>query len=449
MTPALPLSRLLAYAAPALPLAVLTLPLFVVLPTYYAASLGVPLAAVGQALLLVRLFDAVNDPVIGVLADRTRSRLGRRRIWLVGSVPVVVVAVWALFVPPDQPGALWLVMFGCLLSLGTTAATVPYWAWGAELSGDYQERNRITGLREAVVVLGTLVATATPAIATALGAPDAGPGLLALAVFVAVALPMTVLLAVRTVPEPIEIGVRREPLAVGFRHMAANRPFLRLVAAFLLNGLANGLPATLFLFYVSEVLQAPDQAGLILFAYFLSGIAGVPLALALSRRFGKHRTWCGTMVFACLIFALVPLLGAGDAGPFLAVSVLTGLALGADLVLPSSIQADVIDVDTAASGEQRSGTYFAAWGLATKLALALAVGIAFPVLDLAGFKAEGGPQTATALTTLSLLYAALPVALKLAAIALMWRFPVGAAEQADLRRTIEARRAEAVSASAR
>jgi Na+/melibiose symporter-like transporter len=343
-----------------------------------------------------------------------------------------------LFVPPEGAGAGWLFAFGALLSVGTTAALVPYWAWGAELATDYDGRSRVAGAREAVVVVGTLVATATPAVATALGAPDEGTALFWLAVFVAIALPLAVAVAVLVVPEPKEFSTRRQGVREGLSHMARNRPFVRLLAAFVLNGFANGLPATLFLFFVNERLQAPDQAGIILFVYFLAGIAGVPLFAALARRFGKHRTWCWAMIGACAVFAVVPTLGPGDVPAFLVVAVLTGLALGADLVLPSSIQADVIDVDTAASGEQRTGTYVAAWGLGTKLALALAVGVAFPVLDWAGFSAAGGPQTDFALTTLALLYAGVPVVMKLIAIALMWSFPVDAAAQAALRARIEA-----------
>jgi Na+/melibiose symporter-like transporter len=437
-SPSLSARVLAAYALPALPLAVLTLPLYVILPTWYAASLGVPLAAVGQALLWVRLFDAVNDPVIGVLADRVRPRFGRRRSWFAASVPLVVFSVWMLFVPPTGVGAGWLFVFGALLSVGTTAALVPYWAWGAELAGGYADRNRVAGAREAVVIVGTLVATAAPAVATGFGAPDEGPALFALAVFVAIALPLAVAVTLAVVPEPREYGTARLGIVDGLATMSRNRPFLRLLAAFVLNGFANGLPATLFLFFVGERLQAPDQAGLILITYFFSGVLGVPLWTAVSRRLGKHRTWCIAMLGACAVFAVVPLLGPGDVPAFLVVAVLTGIALGADLVLPSSIQADVIDVDTATSGEQRTGTYVAAWGLGTKLALALAVGVAFPVLAWAGFDATGGPQTEFALTTLALLYAGVPVIMKLVAIVLMWNFPVDAATQARLRARIEA-----------
>lgn len=434
------LALLLAYAGPSLPLAVLTLPFAIVVPTHYATALGLPLAAVGQILLAVRLIDAVSDPVVGVLADRWRFRWGRRKVWFAASVPVTVAAVWAVFVPPEGAGLLWLFGFGTLLSLGMTLSLIPYWALGAELSGDYAERNRVTGIREAVVVLGTLVATATPAIATALGAPDSTLSLQILAGFVAVLLPVTAAILISAVPEPVEHSTTRLTLSGSLRQLAGNGPFLRLIAAFVLNGFANGLPATLFLFYVNELLQSPDSAGLLLFVYFLSGIAGVPLWMTVSRRLGKHRTWCAAMVFAILVFATVPLLGPGDVSLFLGVCVLTGLALGADLVLPSSIQADVIDVDTARSGEQRTATYLAAWGLATKLAFALAVGIAFPLLQWAGFRTDGGAQTDAGLLMLVTLYAGVPLVMKAAAVMLMWRFPVDEAAQRSLRAAIEAGR---------
>ncbi|WP_075214668.1 MFS transporter [Mongoliimonas terrestris] len=437
-TAALPLPRLLAYALPALPLAVLTLPFAIVVPNHYAAVLGLSLAQVGQVLLLVRLVDAISDPVVGILADRVRFGWGRRRGWFALSLPVTVAATWLVFVPPADAGLLWLFAFGSLLSIGMTLSLIPYWAWGAELATTYAERNRISAVREAAVVFGTLIATATPAVTQALGWGGPAEALLVLALFVAILLPVTGALALAAVPEPKDYSAGRLQLRDGLRHLSRNKPFLVLLAAYLLNGLANGLPATLFLFFVGQVLQAPEQAGLVLFVYFLSGVAGVPLWLAVARRIGKHRAWCVAMIGASAVFALVPLLGPGDVGLFLGVCVLTGIALGADLVLPASIQADVVDVDTAESGEQRTGTYVAAWGLATKAALALAVGISFPILNAAGFDATGETTTAAGLQALALLYAAVPVLMKAAAIWLMWGFPLDAAGQADLRRRIEA-----------
>ncbi len=431
-------SQIAAYALPALPLAALSLPFYILIPTFYATALGVPLALVGQVLLAARVVDAVSDPAIGILADRYRPRFGRRRALMLLTAVPTALAAWAVFVPPTGAGALWLLIFGTLLSVGTTAVTIPYGAWGAELATDYAGRGRIAAARESVVVVGTLIASATPAAVAAFGGTDAD-SLAYLASGVALLLPITVVVAVLAVPEPADYSGTQLDLRSGLAALARNRPFLRLLAAFVLNGFANGLPATLFLLYVSAVLQSGDAAGPLLFAYFLAGITGVPVALKLADRFGKHRAWAGSMVVAAIIFAAVPLLGAGDTGWFLAICIATGLALGADLVLPPAIQADVIDVDTAASGEQRTATYVAVWALGTKLALALGVGIAFPLLDAAGFKADGGPQATSGLTTLVVLYAVVPVVAKLAAAALMWGFPVDREAQRRLRETIEAR----------
>jgi Na+/melibiose symporter-like transporter len=142
------------------------------------------------------------------------------------------------------------------------------------------------------------------------------------------------------------------------------------------------------------------------------------------------------MIYACVVFALVPLLGPGDVRAYAVICVLTGFALGADLALPPAIQADVVDVDTAGDGEQRTGLYFALWSVATKAALALSGGAALIVLDSVGFVA-GGPNRPGAISALVALYAVVPIVFKLAAVALMWRFTLDRAAHDSLRLTIE------------
>ena len=432
-------SRLVAYALPALPFAVLSLPFYVLVPSYYASALALPIAAVGQVLMLVRLLDAAADPLVGVLADRWRPGFGRRRLWLGASVPLIALAAWQVFVPPPGAGLAYLGLWAALLSVGWTAGQIPYAAWGAELSRSYAGRSRVTAFREALTVVGTLFALALPAILPALGRPGEAAVLAAFGAIVAIGLPLAVAVTLTAVPEPADRSRHRLPLREGVGHLLANRPFRRLIAAFLINGLANGLPATLFLFFVGERLGSPGSAGPLLVLYFVAGVAGVPLWLLLSRRLSKHRAWAWGMLMACAGFCAAPFLGPGDVWIFAAVTLVTGLALGADVILPASIQADVIDVDTAASGEERSGLYLSLWALATKLALAGAVGIAFPILGAAGFDPAAGLRTAEGLLALGLLYAALPIALKLVAVALVWNFPLDAATHADLRRRIDGR----------
>jgi glycoside/pentoside/hexuronide:cation symporter, GPH family len=431
--------HLAAYALPALPLAALTLPFYVMVPEFYARDLGLPLAAVGYVLLLVRLVDAISDPVAGWLADRTKSRFGRRRIWVALATPFVALAAFALFSPPKGAGLLYLGLWATLLSLAWTAIQVPYGAWGAELSRTYEGRTRVAAFRESGTVIGTLAALLLPAIVQIRGG-TAADGLWALGLAVAILLPLCVATCVTNTPEPVQrLAVKAAGTRGGFAALRQNKPFMRLLIAFFVNSLANGLPATLFLFFVADSLGARDSAGPLLVLYFLCGVIGVPLWLKLANQTSKHFAWAMGMLLACASFAIAPFLHQGDVAWFGLVCVLTGFALGADVVLPASMQADVIDIDTAATGEERAGLYLGLWALVTKLAFAGAVGIAFPLLAMAGYDPGRGIVTSAGLTTLGLLYAAAPIALKIVAIALVYRFPMTRAEVNAAANTINAR----------
>ena len=415
-------ASLAAYALPALPMAMIGLPFYVLAPAYYVEGLHIPVALVGEVLLLARIADALSDPLAGVLVDRWRPRLGRRRLWVLAASVPAALAVWLLFTPPPGAGALYLGVFAAAASVLMTFCVVPYAAWGAELAPDYAGRARVTAWREAFGLVGVLLALASVAVLPLAGFPGTGAVLATLGIVAGLGLPLAAGIAFATTPEPLALTVKPPGFAAGFAALCGNTPFLRLLLAFFLNGLANGLPATLFLFFVTERIGAAALAGPLLVLYFLSGLAGMPVWVWLARRSSKHRAWCLAMLMACGFFVGALALGTGDAAAFAIICVGSGLALGADLLLPPAIQADVIDVDTLASGEQRAGFYFAIWGFATKLALAAAAGIAFPLLAHFGLDPAAGLRAPQGLVALSLLYAGLPVMLKLAAIALMWRF---------------------------
>jgi glycoside/pentoside/hexuronide:cation symporter, GPH family len=432
-----PARILAAYALPALPLAAMTLPLYILLPTFYTETLGLSLAGVGFALLVMRLFDAVNDPLVGFVADRFRPRFGRRRTLFAASLPLTALSGFMLFWPPVDASTGYLLGWGMMLSLGYTASVIPLTAWGAELSSGYRGRSRLAGWREGFILIGTLIAIAVP-FTIGFDTAEGVHGLALLAIGIAVALPVFGLIAVLIVPEPKEHTKQRVDFRKGLGHLRNNKPFLRLIFAYLINGLANGIPATLFLYFVSERLGLPEARGPLLFLYFLSGIVGVPIALKIADTIGKHRAWCWAMLINCAIFAVAPMLPEGALYGFGAMCIATGIFLGFDLTIPASIQADVVDVDTASSGEQRSGIYFAAWSLATKLSLALAGGTIFPALAFFGFDPQAsGNNTDTSLLALAVIYAWVPIALKLMAVFLMWNFPLDEAEHAKLRASID------------
>ncbi len=416
---------LLLYALPAFALGMPTIPAYVFLPSFYAEEVGIGLGTVGAALLAARIFDVVSDPLVGLLSDRLVTPWGRRKPWMAGGAVIAAAGLVMLFMPPAGASAAYLVAGALLLYLGWTAVAIPYSAWGAELSPDYAARSRITGAREGMQILGILAAAAIPALAAAAQA-SRGQGLAAIAwLAIACGIPLFWISLTR-LPESTPDVKKRLPRfrLADLSSALRNGAFLRLVSAWFVNGIANGIPAALFPLYMGHVLKADQAAqGVLVLAYFLCGVLAIPVWLALSRRVGKHRAWCAAMIVACAAFVWVPLIPEGHVLPFLLVCVVTGAALGADLALPPAMQADVVDLDTLWTGQRRAGLFFALWSMATKLALALAVGLAFPVLDVLGFDAQGG-NTAAALMALAVIYALVPTVLKLCAVGLVWRHPI-------------------------
>ncbi len=435
-------AQLVPYGALGLPLAALGLPLTVFLPPFYAAMPGLNTAIVGIMIFLARLFDVLTDPLIGTASDRTSWRLGRRRPYILLGTPILMVAAWFLFVPGASASAVYLLVWSIAAYLGWTLIYLPYTTLGAEMSADYDERSRITAWREGFFVAGTLVAILLPAGLSRMADSEAA-GLEAIAWFLVVALPVTVAWFVWAVPEP-EGAASRIRWADSARLLAENRPFRRLLLAYLLNGAANGLPAALFLFFVQAILGA-DQAtaGVFLVVYFLSAVAGLPVWLWIGRSWSKHRLWCASMAVVAGVFIFTVTLSDSLYGfiGYTLICVLGGSCLGVDQATAASIQADVIDEDTAAGGDGRAGLYFGLWGMATKLAFTLAIGIAYPLLWLAGFDA-GTDNDGLARWTLVALYGLLPVLIKVGVIAMMWRFPLDRDRHARLQAEISRARGQ-------
>lgn len=424
MTP-LRLPGLAAYGALRMPLALLELPLFVLLPAFYSERFGMELALIGAILFGTRLLDALADPLIGAAIDRTRlpaAAIGYRR-WLWASLPVLAIGFWAMFSPPVGGHwlAIWLALASMLTYLAYSAASIAYQAWGAELGNSERDRARVTGTREGFGLVGVVAAST-------ILAPDQTP--LLIAGFAALALASGVALrwapqligqrpAIDPSPSDPARPLRLSGLVDTWQQVAGNRSFRWLLAAFMLNGVATAIPATLVLFFVRDVLAAEAQVPLFLVSYFLAGALGMPLWIALAGRIGLRNAWLLGMAFAVLAFVWALGLERGDVWAFWVVCVLTGLALGADLAMPPALLAIVI----AEHGDRgrREGAYFGLWSLATKFNLALAAGLGLPLLALFGYVPGSGGDAPLSLT---LAYAALPSALKLAAGAVLLTAPL-------------------------
>lgn len=443
-TQPLPVRLLLAYGLSALPLSTLAVGMFIILPTVYAESSGIAMAQLALLVPLTRSWDVVSDPLIGWLSDRTRSRFGRRRPWVLIAWLPLSVAIYALYLPPDGVGPFYLLGWSIVFFTAGTMLFMPYTVWGAELSDDYHQRSRVFAYRHVFAAIGTLLAAALAWLARDGGTNAFGAPALELIAWTGLAvLPITLLFLFlfvpeRPVPRPVIAVQPRQPLRAGFAVILANRPFRLVLLSYFCNGMANAFPATLFFFFVRHRLDSPGATGMLLSAYFLAAIIGTPIWLKISHSLGKHRAWFAAMLLAAAAFVFVPFVGPGQITAFLAIIVVAGLTLGADLSMPGAMLADVVDQDTLASGRRRAGIFFALWAMVAKAALALAVGISFWILDASGFDAYSDDNPPLALLALAILFGILPVGFKLVAAALAWRYPITAERQQALQKAIAA-----------
>jgi Na+/melibiose symporter-like transporter len=401
MNDALSLPRVLAYGGLGLPLAFAALPLYVHLAPFYAGA--VSLALLGGILLALRFVDAAIDPLLGALLDR----FPHPRAWVALSLPLLGAGWVGLFTRQETwPVVPWLVAMLALTTLGYSLATVVHNAWGARLSDGPATRARLFAAREGFGLVGVVLAAALPAmLAASLDAGLMRVGGIFLALLAAFGL-----LTLAATP-PMRAGVR-PPRPGRWLHPLANPAFARFAPGYLLNAVASALPATLVVFFIDDVLQLAPYNGLFLALYFVAGAAGLPLWVALARRIGAFDAWLASMALAVAAFAGAFWLGAGDLAGYALVCLASGLALGADLALPSVLVAAMVDADAV----PQPGAYFGLMSFLAKFALALAAGLALPLLDWAGYVPGGGNLLALAAG-----YALLPCALKLGALAWFWR----------------------------
>ncbi|MGV6809489.1 MAG: MFS transporter [bacterium] len=432
----------MAYGLLGMPLAMLSLPLYVYLPTFYAEITTLSLTTIGLVLLAARLFDMLIDPLIGWLNDRhytprtfmRRWHLGRRQWFMLLGLPITLLGLVGLLQPHAHTSAFELLLFSMITYLGWTLLNVPWQAWGAEISRHYHQKSILAASREGFAVIGTVLVLSLPVI---LGLNNDFAKILALLLYTLWGLlPFSLVILLLVVYEPTPTRTLKSMQMIG--GLIAPHPAIKpLLFPYFVNSLANALPATLFILFVTHVLKASDATGVLLLTYFVAALLGLPLWYLLSKRWDKSRTWSISLLLAIGSFLIVPFLGAGDVTVFWWICVFSGLALGADVALPASMQADIAQQQVS-QGNPQTGLLFGLWSLLTKLALALGVGLAFPLLALTGFDVQQPSDLSTnaqldipPTTMLMVLYAVIPLVLKLWVAWRMWHYPFAAIDFHD------------------
>jgi glycoside/pentoside/hexuronide:cation symporter, GPH family len=398
------------YGLLGLPLAFVALPLYVILPNHYAREFGMPLATLGLVLLFARLFDAFIDPLLGKLSDKLFAR-SAKAVLALGAIAGAFLAVGfvLLFFPPlavqqQQP---LLIIWAATMLLITYAAysalSIAHQSWGAMLGGSEVQRSRLVAWREGLGLIGVILASILPI---------AGGLISSTAIFI-IAIIVAWMAWAKSVKPFSNVSRLTNTSTHSIFKPFQNVAFKRLLAVFVLNGIASAVPATLILFFVQDRLQAPKQMeAAFLGAYFVCAALAVPLWLRLIQRLGLAKSWLLGMVLSIVIFAWAKQLGSGDTTAFIVICALSGIALSADLTIPSALLAGVI-ADAGDRG-RAEGAYFGWWNFATKLNLALAAGLTLPLLGLMGY--TPGTQQPQALSALTIVYCLVPIAIKVVAV---------------------------------
>ena len=430
-----------AYALPALSLAVIGIPVYVFLPKFYTDTIGLSISTVGILLMGVRLFDAVTDPVIGYLSDRTTGRFGRRKPYIAFGSVGLAVSILFLFKPPILSGAMLGIYFGFwlfALFFFWTLVAIPYESLGPEMTRDYHERTALFSVRDGFLIIGTLLAAAFPLL---IDGVMREPGTVVterdrFSFMAFVFAPVIVMFSFYCIYRIKETHryTDSDDLVKGFSAVFKNRPFLILISGYTISAIGSNLPATLILYYVEYVLKARSAEGFLLI-YFLTGIVFLPLWFVVSRKIGKKQAWILSMLINTGAFSGVFFLGPGDATIYGVLVFLSGIGFGAGLALPSSIQADVIDYDQALTGQRREGRYIGLWSISKKLSAALGIGIGLLLLGHAGYQANA-EQPASAVFMLKILYALVPCLCNVLSIVIISFYPISEQVHAKIQREI-------------
>jgi GPH family glycoside/pentoside/hexuronide:cation symporter len=426
-----PTRTLLAYGAPSFAGAAMLVPILIHLPKFYADVVLVPLGYLAIAIAAARSLDAMSDPLIGWLSDRTRTRLGRRRPFIAVGAPLCAAAFWALFSPPvdlSRTGAAaWFTCTFILYFVFHTVYALPHYALGPELTLDYHERSKLFGVREGFSILGTV----TAAIAPGLLVDSCGMG--ERAAFSALGLTFALLLAalywtlVAVVRErPDFVARESNPFVPGVRRALRNRPFRILLASYVVGSIAGAIPGTLMPFFNEYVIRPANPArwlAIFLGTYFGSGFVCLPLWVLLARRIGKRPTWLASFVMGVTGGGAMFFLGEGDTTPLLLLIAWAGSSFGAGLFLGPAMQADVIDYDELHTGKRREAQYSAFWAILPKFVAIPSAAIPIAILSSIGY-VPNAVQTPQVVLAIKAIFALTPAFFSTLAFFIAWRFPI-------------------------
>ncbi len=397
---------------------------------YLTDTAGIPAAAAGIAIMLAKIWDAVIDPAIGYLSDRTKSRWGRRRPYLLFGALPLFLAMWYFFSAPTfkttTGGAFWAALMLCTLNTAYSLVNINYGALTPELTKNFKERTSLNGYRFSFAVIGTILGAAIVLPIVNLAGGNKHLGFSYVGLIFGIIMAVTILITFFSVKERVH-EPEEQPKDHFFKtyfSVFRNGTYVRLLVVYGLHLTALTFVQTILVYYFKYQYRNEGMTTIAMIALLVTAMFMIPVSVWVSKHIGKKRTYqlaLGIVSVSCmLIFALGHILGLYFT---LGVMVFAGIGIGFAYVPPYAMLPDVVEVDAIKSGNRKEGAFYGMWTFIAQFGVAMATGLTGPFLDMAGYVPDAVQNPAT-LFTIRLIIGPIPAAIFLAGILLVNRYPL-------------------------
>ena len=389
------------YSLPSIPLAAAQIAVYIAVPAIYSKIAAVGIGITGLVIMISRVIDMITDPILGTFLDRMVEKIGWK-FWLLIGFPLISIGIFILFNPLDGLEIFSLLLGVIFVTLGWTFFSIPWWGIGIAISNsNSNDRFKVVSFRELLTIPGVILGLFLIHFSNISGE-----------IFLIISILFLSPLFIKKIPIPNISNKKGTSYFLNIKNLFKdNSNFKYLCLSYFFIGLSNGVTSILFILFVEFIIGGSPQNFLSI--YFISAFIGLPFVYMLASKYNKKRIWTSFILLACICFLPVVFLSTNSTTLFMVICIISGFCLSADLIIPSSIQADIIYNEQQKNKNVLVGKIYSVWSFIQKLSLALSAGVCLPLLGYFGFNPS---EVNTQLLPLSFAYGIIPIILRIPAI---------------------------------